>query len=640
METAEFEFEADEIDPSANDFSFLVEIDGITANPDVDGDHRYNIYLNDHLVEEAVWDGVELFQAELSLPIDYLRNGKNKIFVEYQETGSPYDLAAVEGFTVTYSRRLAARENAITFEVSSPEENIKISGFTNQGIEVFDVTDADEPISLSDARSSGSSGAYTVEFANAAKKGKAARYMAAAAQSAYLKPEIGERYSTGINSPDNQADYLIISYDAFVPALAPLIELRKEQGRLVKVATTSEIYDQFDYGNAGEQAIASFLKYAAEQWEQAPRDVLLVGDATNDPDDYLGLGVEDYVPTHLLAPRFWSGVGSDNWYADVDSDGDYDFNIGRLPAATPEEAGRMIEKIIALESAASSHKQSNRIIVIADAAGTAASEDFTSMASDILAMAPEGYEKIQINFGDFDDAEAARAKVIEELDQGSALVIYIGHSSGMSWGGRVEFAAGDVANLSPDVVHTLVISLSCVAGYMTYPGVDSMAEAFVKAERGGAAAAWMPADAGTPAIHEQLIGYFFERFLRESQTPPADIIREALNDLVRENGSTQAMTTADTFIYFGDPALARLEVEPLENQPDTGNGNAQEGMIDDDQADSPDGNDFSDGDLEPMVDEAEGRSSSGCGCDAGAAAGGGIIALAALLLALIKSASK
>jgi hypothetical protein len=62
-------------------------------------------------------------------------------------------------------------------------------------------------------------------------------------------------------------------------------------------------------------------------------------------------------PTHLhkaVVNVRWGSepeIASDNWYADLDDDHLPDVAIGRIPADTPAELARIVEKILAYERA-------------------------------------------------------------------------------------------------------------------------------------------------------------------------------------------------------------------------------------------------------------------------------------------------
>jgi hypothetical protein len=71
-------------------------------------------------------------------------------------------------------------------------------------------------------------------------------------------------------------------------ALEPLRQLRESQGLRVALIDIEDLYDEFSFGNKSPRAIKDFLASAKARWSRAPRFVLLVGDASFDPRNYLG----------------------------------------------------------------------------------------------------------------------------------------------------------------------------------------------------------------------------------------------------------------------------------------------------------------------------------------------------------------
>ena len=112
------------------------------------------------------------------------------------------------------------------------------------------------------------------------------------------------------------------------------------------------------------------------------------------------------------------------------------------------------------------------------------------------------------------------------------LLIYVGHSSGLSWGSTDSFNEQDIAKLATQVRLPLAISFSCVNGYISYPGLDIMAEAFVKPAGKGAIGAWMPADIGLPSEHRLLAKSFVASLVADPELPLGAQITKALNALV------------------------------------------------------------------------------------------------------------
>src|SRR4029450_3451476 len=98
-------------------------------------------------------------------------------------------------------------------------------------------------------------------------------------------------------SPGNRADSLLVAPRAFLAAAQPLLERRQSEGLVIRAVSVEEIYEQFGHGEAGPDAIRAFLEYAYQSWSRpSPRYVLLLGDATYDPKNYLGTGAVNWLP--------------------------------------------------------------------------------------------------------------------------------------------------------------------------------------------------------------------------------------------------------------------------------------------------------------------------------------------------------
>ena len=93
---------------------------------------------------------------------------------------------------------------------------------------------------------------------------------------------------------------MIITHQDFMGSLGPLKSLRESQGWSVALIDVEDLYDEFNFGVESPQALKDFLYRADHHWQKPPRSVLLVGDASFDPRNYLGLGDFDVVPTKLI----------------------------------------------------------------------------------------------------------------------------------------------------------------------------------------------------------------------------------------------------------------------------------------------------------------------------------------------------
>jgi len=564
----------------ADTFTFIADLDGISDNADVEPDHHHQVFFNGHLVKDFKWDGVGLHSLKEELPAEWLLEGDNTVTVKtVEDTGSPYDMVAVDGFSLVYRRDFVADDGALAFDYEGVEPNLTVRGFPSKDVLAFDVSDPSHPVRLTGIDVRETDGAWDVSFSRPDPTVNGS-FLVLTANKTKAPSGIEARFPSDIRSPDNGADLLIIAYDAFVPAVQALADARRAQGLRVKVVSTSEIFDEFGHGAVSDQAIKDFIAYTTTDWQApAPRSVLLVGDSTNDPKDYLGLGLINYVPSHPVQTQLWGGTTSDNWYVDVDDSGDYDMAIGRLSVTTPKEAEQAVSKVLEYERGDQvSAAGRNRVILIADSDKTNLGQPFNDVLSAMEAEIPSGYETVSIRVDDFATTQEARARVLSELDKGSLLVIYVGHGSGLSFGADPVFEAKDVQSLPAGVHEPLAVALSCVNGYFTYPGLDIMGEALVKPPDRGAIATWMPGDMGFPSRHKLLIGSFIRHIFGDKGILAGEAVRKALNELAA-SGGTYDESIAQTFVYMGDPTMQLHTIESgLQEGSSGGGGCANQGV--------------------------------------------------------------
>ena len=171
------------------------------------------------------------------------------------------------------------------------------------------------------------------------------------ATSVLRHPLVRKIQGSALKKTGNQADYLLLAPKAFLPAAKPLLDLRQSEGLSTMGVSLEDVYETFGHGEVSPEAIKAFLEYAYQSWASpSPRYVLLLGDASYDPKDYLQTGVKDRLPGFPVKTSFLWTV-SDPMYASVNGEDLLpDIAIGRLPAGSLDEALRMVEKILSYEN--------------------------------------------------------------------------------------------------------------------------------------------------------------------------------------------------------------------------------------------------------------------------------------------------
>jgi len=490
--------------------------------------HRVIVELNGIQAGALDFGGQSQGVARFTLPHSILREGQN--IVRLTAAGGPGDVSLVDYIRISYQRSYRADDNAL--KLTAPGfQQVTIGGFSSDSIRVVDVTDAGSPQEIIGAVENRKSD-YAISFA---------------------APEAGERsllaFTTGqhpaslsLNQPSNlrsgNASFVIITRRELAGSLNPLVTLRKSQGLSVSVVDIEDIYDEFSYGQKTPYAVRDFLAYAKSSWKKKPRFVLLAGDASFDPKNYLGYGDSDVVPTKLIETEFME-TSSDDWLSDFDGDGIADIATGRLPARTIEELSRMVAKIVNYER----ESPSEEALLVADANE---GFDFEQASEQLRSLIPTSLRITQVNRGRL-DPEMARISLFEALNRRQFLVNYAGHGSVNQWRGNL-LTNDDALALGNDHLPIFVM-MTCLNGYFDDPALDSLAESLMKAERGGAVAVWassgmtMPADQAL--VNQELYRLLFNRV-------PGITIGEAM---MRAKAASSSTDVRRTWILLGDPAM-------------------------------------------------------------------------------------
>jgi hypothetical protein len=271
--------------------------------------------------------------------------------------------------------------------------------------------------------------------------------------------------------------------------------------------------------------------------------VLLVGDASFDPRNYLGLGDFDYVPTKLV-DTVSNETASDDWFVDFNNDGLPAIPVGRIPVRTPEEADLVVSKIIAYENAEPG-PWAQQAAMIADKMEQGDTFDFEGASAELETLLPGHLTAQQISRGQGDDP-TTRSRVIDSINEGKLLVNYIGHGSVETWRGGI-FGSDDVATLTNGTRLPLFITMTCLNGFFHDPfPTESLAETLLKAEAGGAIAVWassgLTEPEGQSLMNKKLIFLLFDG---KSRT-----LGEAT---VKAKVATRDQDVRRTWILFGDP---------------------------------------------------------------------------------------
>jgi len=377
--------------------------------------------------------GPRLFPAERTRPASSLAAGVNRFLYQGTRGATPQgnEVPQARGFLDWYEVHAnflyRAIDGCLLFSSggATGRFQIEVDGFAGPDVLLFDVTDPYRSARILADASPAPGGGYAIVFQDSA--GATKRYAACALERAKRITASSIAADAPTDRASEEADFLVLAWDAFAAAMEPLASHREAQGYRTRIVPVSDVYDEFNGGVKDTTAIARWIRYAFHRWASPPIAVLLVGDGY---EDFKGIarnaqpGDFDFIPTRpvfqkVADPR----VSGDHWdasdFAYVLLDGPQDplpdLLLGRFPVGTAEEAARLVEKTIAYETIRPEDTWRSRVLFLADdawvAQGEALQNEFqvqfernsAEFAREIKETAAKGIDTVNIFLSRFTD---------------------------------------------------------------------------------------------------------------------------------------------------------------------------------------------------------------------------------------------
>jgi len=498
-----------------------------------EGTHRVGVLLNEVEVGEVVFEGFlkELFQV--GVPQALLEEGEN--LVSLIARGGEMDYSLLDLIRLSYWHTYEADGDELKFG-GRGGEHLSISGFTHPTVQVVDITDPNDLVEVfGKVRAQG--GAYLVEFEVPGRGER--RLLACTADRIKSPSETVPNRASSWSQSSLGYDFVMISHRDFIEALKPLKQLRESKGLSVALIDIEDIYDEFSFGVKSPKAIKDFLALAKSNWQKPPRFVLLVGDASSDPRNYLGYGDFDLVPTKLVETAYLE-TASDDWFVDFNEDGLPEMAVGRFSVQTAEETAGVVSKTVGYEKSS----KNKEALLVADKADNSDDFNFVGASEEVRALLPAYITVKTIFRGDFGSDAQAKAELLSGINQGPLLVNFIGHGSLEIWRGLLS--SEDVGGLINGMRLPFFVSMTCLNGFFQAPYADTLAEALLKAPQGGAVAVWT--SSGLTEPDKQAI--MSKELIRLLFSSSSITLGEAT---ARAKSSVSDQDVRKTWILFGDP---------------------------------------------------------------------------------------
>ncbi|HLK05475.1 MAG TPA: C25 family cysteine peptidase [Candidatus Acidoferrum sp.] len=503
--------------------------------------HSVSVTLNGTFVGSVNFSNQANCKSTFVFNPSLLIDGTNAVMLTAQDGDN--DVSLVQSIVLHYPRAFVADSNLLSLD-AAPGEHVTVTGFTNSSIRVFDVTD---PLSVEQVqgRVNLSAQGASVDFVvpGAAWSGQPHVLLALSAVQVAAPSAVAFRPSPALLDREEGADVVIITHPDFAASLEPLVQLRRSQGHRVKVVSIDEIYDAFHYSERSPFAVRAFLQHAVTSWRIKPQSILLVGDASLDPRNYLGFGYFDFVPTRLIDTAALK-TASDDWFTDFTQTGFGTIPIGRLPVRTAADANLVVAKIVSYESGQYAGDWTTQGLVVADGNIGA---DFSTTANAVAGTLQKSFSVTKILSNDLSQV-AAKQQILDSINRGQVLVDYLGHGSVEQWSFNDLLDNQDATTLQNGNRLPVFLMMDCLNGFFQDVYTQSLAESLLLAPNGGGVAVWASSgftDAGPQAgMNQSLI-----QILAVQPTLPLG------QAILLAKSQTADRDVRRTWILFGDPSM-------------------------------------------------------------------------------------
>lgn len=537
--------------PGAGSASLGLGLWGVTYWP-VAPDHRVKARLNGVELVDETFDGHAAWSHEVAIDPALLDTGANAVLelqLPRDLPGAVYDIVAVDNYSITYPRRLTTRSatpNRLYF--SHPGAgSYRVDGFASDNIVVYRREGVRlQRLTGSSTRWNGSS--YEITF----RGGGAADYFVQV-DNTMLEPAVVP-VPEPVDLAAGPAKYLVIAHPDFISGVQPLVDYRVAQGYSADVVDVETIYERYSNGMVDPEAIRSYIAEAVAN--RATGYVLLVGGDSYDYRDRLGFGSLSFIPSlYAATDELIDHAPVDPLFGDLNRDGTIDVPVGRLPVRTGSELAGIIAKVQEFES----KDYGNTILAATDKYDADQSVSFKAL-SDQLLQPLDGTWTITHADVETMGLAAAKQKVKDTLNEGTAYAQYFGHSSQTLWSFDRLLQASDVGNLLNQGRPALVAQWGCWNNYVVDPQVSTMGSALLTAQDRGAAAV-LGASTWTSTASDLALGNYFLPLVTQPGWTVGDVLLGAKRSLASaQPGQHQSVQWGWTLL--GDPLLVLQPLAP------------------------------------------------------------------------------
>jgi uncharacterized repeat protein (TIGR01451 family) len=500
--------------------------------------HDVTVALNGATLGDVNFAGQQEGRERFTIPNGILVNGANTITLTAQQGSN--DISLIDTIDVSFPHTYTAESDQLKFSANAGAM-VTVAGFSQPPTRLIDVTNAQQPFAVA-FQTSTVGGAYSLT-AQVPWTSSGTHWLLALADSQIATPVmLAPHNPSSWHTVQRGSEMVLLTAPQFAAQFQPVADLRRAEGKSVAIINVDNVYDEFNFGERTPYAVRDFLRTATAAWKQKPRYLLLGGDASVDPRNYLGFGYLDFVPTKIIITQELK-TASDDWFSDFNNTGFAQIATGRLPARSTSDAQIMAGKIVSYDTGQpGSWTNDSMVVADVDDPGTS----FTQAAQSVQNALPLNMNVTGV-FTTAAGTGTARQQILSGMNAGQLFVNYNGHGSVQIWGSTLfdDTAASTLTNGSR---LPFVVAMNCLNGFFHDVYTESLATALMISPNGGAVAVWASSGLTAPSPQFQMD----QTLVRTLASSPSMAVGDAV--MLAKSGITD-QDVRRTFILFGDPTM-------------------------------------------------------------------------------------
>ena len=521
--------------------------------------HRFDVKWNNVTVDNIEFIGKPFRLTEVTIPYGP-KEGLNQLGLVHTDGRA----TRFDWYEVEYNRMLAAERGELIFDTDVIDGIVQfnLQGFDDEAPRVFDVSNGLAEI----VGSAYDNEAGTVVFRDELN-GTPSRYLALGLSRIKRPTRLVLDSSVVLKSPDNAADYVVITHEDFAPAAQRLADWRGVDDRfgdplLPMVVDIRDIYDEFSGGPLDPAAIRDFLFYASNNWSVPPAFVNLFGDGSYDYKNNSGTSPGNWIPPFQDEDSTY-----DEWYVRVAGDDVFpDMAIGRITVQTLEQADNVVDKLIDYDMRPEAGPWQSRALMVSDDVSNPSNPDlpetFFLMDTEYLVgnFLPQGLDVVKHYIGKYalegQTKPRARDEFIRLFNEGASILTYVGHGNPEVLAHEQMFVlTRDLADIENNGRLPLMYTAASQVGVFDDPVRTSMPEVLLNKTDGGVIGMISATRVGFHGSNMILARWFHQRMYRTDRTHvPIGLALTEAKVLSKGGDTERSQRNIQRYSLIGDPA--------------------------------------------------------------------------------------